>query len=146
MIKELMTSNRNKTEIDYDKIIKKEMERRKFINFTKDSVIENNQVDTLKNFINLVNSIIFAGFDYYYDKEFDSDLIKNAIDNNKKINILINEDFNRNIKKEKHFIYQSSKNKNENHRNKINKTFINKTRDINSMDFNISNKKERFYK
>ena len=63
--------------------------------------------------------------------------LKDPINNeeNENLNLPINEDFNRNIKKEKYYIYQSSLNNNQNQRNKINKTFINKPNDLNSIDY-----------
>ena len=63
--------------------------------------------------------------------------LKDPINNeeNENLNLPINEDFNRNIKKEKYYIYQSSLSNNQNQRNKINKTFINKPNDLNSIDY-----------
>jgi len=61
---------------------------------------------------------------------------------NENLNLPINENFNRIIKKEKYYIYKSSKNNNENPRNKINKTFINKAKYLNSVDFNTNKKND----
>jgi len=93
MIKELMTSNRKEQELDYNKILKNQALKNEFLLSIKSDVLNGSKVNYLTNLFKLINSIAFAGFDYYYIddmknllKESDSSEIEPKID------MLINEE------------------------------------------------------
>ena len=92
MIKEIMTSNRTKPEVDYDKIEKKEIIKNEFLFSIDNSSLNEIQKHYLKEFFDKLNAIIFAGFDYLYVDDIMLLLNKKDTEVNSKINILINKE------------------------------------------------------
>ena len=91
-IKETMTTNRNKQEEDTNKILKRETILKEFLLSYKSDILNCEGINKLEDFFNSINSIVFAGFDYYYIDDFKELFTKDVEEADSKIDMLINEE------------------------------------------------------